>query len=349
MIDRDVAGRRFAAQLLVGPPAGTVIDVVHRLLAVQAQDPIGFRLAIRARTTGLTKVDVEKALTEDRSVVVTTLNRGTLHLVTADDYWWLQELTTPPLFTASSRRLEQEGLSPDDVERGVEVIVRAVTDDGPQPRRQLRERLASAGVPVAGQAFVHLIIRASLLGHIVRGPMVDGDHAFVLARDWLGRPPRARDDDAALAELARRYLEGHGPASDRDLAKWSGLPLGRVRRGLNALGDELVEGNDGLVELATRHRHEAGVPPARVLGTFEPVLMGWTSREWILGDRTDLVTSNGLFRAFALVNGRAVATWRRSKSDVAIEPFTILEASDRTALEADAADVTRFLEGTPVS
>src|SRR6185437_13671382 len=54
-------------------------------------------------------------------------------------------------------------------------------------------------------------------------------------RDWLGGPPRplsAERRPAALAELARRYLAGHGPASAADLALWAGLPLrdGRADR-----------------------------------------------------------------------------------------------------------------------
>ena len=49
--------------------------VAERLLAVQGQDPRGFRLAVRARTDGLTAADVDRALTEDRSLLVTWLNR----------------------------------------------------------------------------------------------------------------------------------------------------------------------------------------------------------------------------------------------------------------------------------
>src|SRR5207237_1004861 len=75
--------------------------------------------------------------------------------------------------------------------------------------------------------------------------------AFVLVRDWFG-DPGAVDRDAALAELARRYLAGHGPAGDRDLAKWAGLPLRDVRRGLAAIASELEQGSDGLVDLAGR-------------------------------------------------------------------------------------------------
>ena len=335
---------RLAAQLLAGPPAGSAVEVAHRLLAIQAQDKLGFRLAIRARTKGLTVSDVDRALTRDRTVVVTWVNRGTLHLVTSEDYWWVHRLTTPPVFTINARRLHQEGVEAADADRGVEVIVRAVTDDGPQTRAQLRDRLASAGVTVQGQALVHLLLRASLRGHVVRGPMVDRHHAYVLVRDWLGRPPRPMERDSALAELARRYLAGHGPATDRDLAKWSGLPLRDARRGLAAIGQELTDQGDGLVDLTTRRRVQGKPTPPRLLGAYEPLLLGWTSRQPILGDHdSTLVTNNGLFRPFALVRGRAVATWKLNQGDVVLQPFAPLDPAVRTKLHNDAADVRRFL------
>jgi hypothetical protein len=39
-----VARERLTAQLLAGPPATSVLDVVDRLLAAQAPDPRGARL-----------------------------------------------------------------------------------------------------------------------------------------------------------------------------------------------------------------------------------------------------------------------------------------------------------------
>src|SRR3954453_90004 len=122
---------RLSSQLLAGPPARDPVAVAERLLAVQAPDPRGARLAVRARTKGLTSADVDKALTQERSLVVTWLNRGTLHLVRAEDYPWLQALTTPPLFTGDPRRLGSEGVSPQHGERGVEAIVRALARRGP--------------------------------------------------------------------------------------------------------------------------------------------------------------------------------------------------------------------------
>lgn len=257
--DPDRAGR-FRAQLLTGPPATSVLRVVERLLAVQAQDPRGFRLAVRARSRGLSAADVERALTVDRSVVVTWANRGTLHLVTAEDHSWLHALTTPQLRVTNARRLAQEGVSPDAAVRGVRAIERALAADGPLTRAELRERVAAAGVRVEGQAFVHVVFQAGIDGVAVRGPVVDGEHAHVLTRDWLGAPPAPLDRTVALTLLAERYLAGHGPASDRDLARWAGIGLGEVRRGLAGLGRACATSATGS---STSRAGSLGRPPHR--------------------------------------------------------------------------------------
>ena len=334
---------RLSAQLLGGPAARSPVAVAQRLLAVQGQDPRGVRLAIRARTSGLCAADVDRALTEDRSLLITWLNRGTLHLVRSEDYPWLHALTAPRLFTGAARRLGQEGVSPDAADRGVAVIERSLAQEGPLTREQLGDRIAAAGVRTDGQALVHILVLASLRGVAVRGPMVDGRHAYALVRDWLGETAPI-DPDRALAELARRYLAGHGPADDRDLAKWAGLPLRDARAGLSSIASELDQREDGLVDLAGRPPVE-DLPPPRLLGSFDPVLLGWTSRESLLGRHHAMVTVNGLFRPFALIRGRAAATWSMAGGEVVLEPFTRLAPEDAAALEADAADVVRFLTG----
>ena len=181
--------------------------------------------------------------------MISWLNRGTLHLVRSADYWPLHRLTTPQLETACARLLDQEGIPPAAADRAAGLIERFLDRDGPLTRAQLAEQLQSAG-STQGQALVFLMFLTSLRGISVRGPMIGKQHAHVLARDWLGAPPAAPDRDTALAWLARRYLVGHAPATERDLAKWAGLPLRDARRGLRAIAPELDEGQDGLVRLA---------------------------------------------------------------------------------------------------
>src|ERR1700729_3768158 len=132
--------RRLTAQLLAGRPARDPVDAVRRLLAVQGQDPRGARLAIRARTSGVRADEVDHALTHDRSLLITWLNRGTLHLVASEDYSWLHALTAPALATSNRTRLAQSGVSPDQAERAVALVGRQRPDDGTGAARAAAQR-----------------------------------------------------------------------------------------------------------------------------------------------------------------------------------------------------------------
>ena len=338
---------RLSSQLLTGTPAGSAVVVCERLLAVQDQDLKGARLSVRARTRGLTVADVDRAMTEDRALVVSWFNRGTLHLVRREDFWWLHALTTPQLAQRTRRRLPEVGVTPDAAERAMTVLERVLAEEGPMTRDALREPFEREGIPTAGQAMPHLLGQAGLRGLAVRGPIVDGGHAFVLVRDWLGEPEPV-DRDAALAELARRYLAGHAPADERDLARWAGIGLRDARAGFAAIAGSLVEREDGLFVLAGAEPAEAAAPP-RLLGPFEPLLLGWCSRDAIVGEHRHLVTVNGIFKAFALVEGRAAGGWSLAGGRVRLEPFGELDAEVTAALDAEAADVERFVAAQTVT
>jgi hypothetical protein len=213
-------------------------------------------------------------------------------------------------------------------------------------RDRLREVLDAIGVPTAGQALVHILYRATLDGLIVRGPMVGSEHAFVLRADWLGeRPPM--DRDRALAELARRYLVGHGPADHRDLAKWAQLPLRDARAGLSAIASELDERPDGLVDVRRDDRDPGPLPSPRLLGPFDPLLLGWCSRELVLGDTQGVVTINGIFKPIALVGGRAAGTWSMPRGRVELSLWEQPSRTAAAALRRDAAVVESYLSRVP--
>jgi Winged helix DNA-binding domain len=363
MSPRLLLVRRTAAQLLDRRIGGGPEVAVRALLAVQAQDKGAWRLALRARVEGIAAADVDAALTERRSLTVAWLNRGTLHLIASEDYPWLWGLTAPTQATAVARRLAQLGFSPDDVDRGVDVVERALLNDGPLPRSELRERVAARGLPTAGQAMVHLLFATVNRGLAVLGPVVGGEHAFAHTREWLGVDPgrlaglAGKRRDIALAELSRRYLQGHGPATDADLARWAGLPLRDARSGLRAVAAELVELEGGLVDLADRDpsafeleaRWRSEPLPPRLLPGFDPCLLGWRDRAPFVTRTHEprvIPPGGGVFRAIATVDGVAAATWgvqrRADRIAVRIEPFEPLDPAAQAALRAEAEDVARF-------
>ena len=303
--------------------------------------PPGSHCGLAAQPTSA--ADVDAALTGDRSLVVAWLMRGTLHLVAREDLGWLLALTRDQNTATIRRRLGQLGVIEDAAERAVTVIERALADDGPLPRRQLAERLRGAGLPSEGQAVPHLLAMAAGRGTIMLGPIDEGEHAFALARDWLGPAEPAPDRDTAVAELARRYLRGHGPAGAADLAAWSGLGLRDARSGLAAIAGELAQTRE-LADLAGRPAAPRRLPP-RLLGAFDPYLLGWKERTFAVdpADARRVHPGGGIVRATAIADGRVVGTWTTPGGRVALEPFARLPPAQEAALRREAERVERFL------
>lgn len=86
----------------------------------------------------------------------------------------------------------------------------------------------------------------------------------------------------------------------------------------------------------------AALPKPMLLGPYEPLLMGWRSREPVLGGHQEVVTVNGLSRAIALAGGRAVGTWGLADGVVTLRPFGPLDDGARNALADDAQAVATF-------
>ena len=158
---------------------------------------------------------MDRALTDERSLIVTWVNRGTLHLLAAEDEPLLHALTTPQLRSASDRRLSQEGVGGAAARRGIAAIIKALAERGPLARGEIRAVLERARVPTAGQAVAHVLFRATLDGLIVRGPVIGGEHAFALVADWLGERPRS----TAIARL---------PSSRAATSPATGLPTSAI-------------------------------------------------------------------------------------------------------------------------
>lgn len=340
----EVRRRRAVAQRLHRPPVDGVADLVHGLLAVQAQDVRAYPHALRARATGLTMADLDAAR-ERGEVVVTWLMRGTLHLVAARDVGWLHALTAGRQTTSGERRLRQLGVA-EVADRAVALLEEVLADGAPHTRAELTGRLVGIGVPERGQAAIHLLGLAARRRACVLGPAVDGEPAYVSWPAWLGDAEAPVDDPHA--ELARRYLAAHGPATDADLATWSGLPLRDVRAGLRAMGDELVSEPDGLLALRRSVPDESPPLPPRLLPAFDPYLLGWRDRTFAVdpAHATAVAPGGGVIRATVAVDGRLVGTWRGSRQNgelrVVLEPFESLDGDVESALGEEAAEAAAF-------
>lgn len=343
---------RAATQLLHRPAAARdPAEIAREIAGAQAQDVYAGPLQFRSRSRRLTAADITRARTEDRSLLRTWVMRMTIHLIPADDARWWLPLFEPGIAKWSATRLAQLGMPGQEQRKALAVIARALADDGPLTRVEARERVGAAGIELDQQTGMHLMLSAVVSGLACLGPDRDKTTCLVRREDWLGKSPPF-DRDAALAELARRYLSAFGPATDRDFAYWAGLPLREVRDGLEAISREIEEVRVGKETMLTLRGALPRLPAQgqiRMLGNFDTYLLGWKDRAFAVSNEHAAHVKEGgggWIRPVVVRDGVVVGGWRCSRKRGHLEISLNLDREMRSelsdAIEAEVADIARF-------
>jgi hypothetical protein len=344
-----LAALRLSALGIARAGATEPVDAVRGLLALQAQDYPGALWSVGLRVPGSTVASVEAAHSSG-AVVRSWPMRGTLHLVAAEDLGWMLSLTGERMTRAAEGRRRQLGLDQADFVRAERIARRELSGGRHLTRADLLAAFDAGGVSPAGQRGVHTLAQLAQTGVLVQS----GRERWTLLEDWVPSPRRLEREEA-LRELALRYMLGHGPATDRDLAWWCSLTLTDARTGLEAARGELeVLEADGQT-----YYHRPGLEPAaravHLLPGFDEFVLGYTDRTAQLPKERFLSIvpgGNGMFLSTIVVNGQVVGTWRREKTTtkritVSLASFGTLGASTERAVRARLARYGEFL-GTEV-
>lgn len=340
---------RLAAQWLGGSATArgrSVVDVAHRMLALQGQDWRSSRWALGVRAPGTTVADVAAAF-NDAEVVRSWPMRGTIHVVPAEDIGWMQRLTNAGPLAGAPKRREFLGITDAMLDRLVEVSIAAL-GDGPQTRDSIAAAWTEAGIEWKSNWRYHLIWWLCQNGIAVFGPTEGAaEPGLVLVEGWI-RSPRNLEGDEALVELASRYASARGPVRAKDLAWWAGIGVREARRGLGLAveSDTLMPMScDGDALWADPETLDAPEPPEwLLLPAFDEHLLGYTDREAQLDAAhfEHIVPGrNGMFLATVVHRGRVVGTWKRGTRRNSGPELTPLpgEALDEAAL---APEVERW-------
>jgi len=363
--DDQVRFLRLRAQRLIQQPANNITNVarlVKDMCGIQAQDAHAATLAVRVRSAGLVAGNVEQARVQERSIIRTWGQRGTLHLLATEDLGWLLSLLGPIFVTGDQRRRAELGLDEDICTKGIAAIRDILANQGPLTRAELVEQLAvRTGMRLEGQAAPHLLFRAALEGIVCLGPDRGTKPTYVLIDDWLEGNARvlSLSRDAACTELARRYLAAYGPAEPDDLATWSGLPMREVRAAWKSIANDLtvveVAGRSAWMlkeHLAWLDELPSPAPVVRLLPGFDTYLLGYRSRDLVVSPpyAKRINAGGGMIHPTLIIDGRAIGTWKfkrqKNSLDVVLEPFEELAAEIQPELEAEVQDIARFL-GAP--
>lgn len=344
---RQLNRASLGRQVLLCRESLDVVEAVHRVVALQAQEPASPYLALWTRLADFDPADLDRAFA-DHSVVKGTLMRITLHAVDATDYPAFHEAMQPSLRAArlNDRRFTGTGLTAADADALLPEVLAfaAAPRTNTEGEAWLDERLGVTPKPGVWWAFRQF---GPLQHHATGGPWSFGPRpSYVAARHHV--PPG--DREASMQWLVRRYLEGFGPASLQDIAQFSTIYRPPVREALTAMADSLerFEGPDG-AELfdvpGGLLPPEDSPPPPRLMAMWDSVLLAYADRSRIIPPdyRRLVMRSNGDVLPTLLVDGYVAGVWRPVEGGIEATAFHRLSAEAWDGLEAEARGILKFL------
>lgn len=357
-MDLDTVGLRRVrarAQRLSGSGRGGAAEVARTVVGVQAQDRAAAALAFRVRSGAAHASEVAGAWSSTGPLVLMWSLRGTRHLHHRDDVRWLLSIFGPMYAAGSAARNRQLGIAGAAGDLAVRAVRDAILRRGPLSRPQVKEVLARRGLHVSGQAPIHVLRRAALEGVLCVVPDPAGEETYVPLED---RVPAQRftEREDALAELARRYLRGYGPATPADMAAWSGLARRDAEAAWTSIAGELAEvttpaGSMWILRSSSRTVTAAlrSAAPVRLLPAFDTLLLGYADRAPLLAARhaRRVNAGGGMIRPTVLTDDGVVGTWtlRRERDGtlrVEVDPFGRLRPGVRSELDREVRAVSRF-------
>lgn len=338
MTDAELGRRRLVAQGLVTRPYRRPADAVAAFGAMQGQDLPGVMASAALRSTG----DVADVIADmDAGRIVRGYPmRGTVFAMDAADVVWVSQLCNAGALRAAAKRRTQLGLDDTMVERARERTLELLeAEPKGLSRASLMEHWSALGNPVDKGRGYHVLAHLIGLGLVCFGPWNGSDQNVVATSSWTPADAtlagRFNDDRvAAVTELLRRYVTSHGPATLRDFAWWTKLPLKEVRAAWAELGDDFEHDGSaealiwrpGLLEEVAELGAEVDAP--LLLPGFDEFVLGYRDRLFAMTQaQHELLVpgNNGVFGRSVVAGGQVVGIWARAgrpgRRSLELRPF----------------------------
>jgi hypothetical protein len=351
---RELNRATLARQMLLERASLPVVTAIERLAALQAQWAPSPYLALWSRLNEFKRESLWNAIEKKHTVIRARLMRGTLHLVSARDFYAYAVATQDLQRGAWNRLHVGAGVDPAKVAKVAVAYAR-------EPRTSedvvlhLTKRLGSFGGPYKWLIWRFVSAHADLVSAPPAGHWAHGgtNVPYVAAKHWIDGGARPTEEEA-VELLIRRYLTAFGPATLADIARFAGQVPARIRPVLERLAPSLRRFSDeqghALFDLPRSPRPAADTDaPVRFLPRYDELLIGYEYRDRVIAKehRSAVYSKNAIVEAVFLIDGFAAGTWSlaSTKNDavVRVKPFGTLRRSDRAAAIAEGEAVARFM------
>ena len=312
---KNISNVRLTAQQIASAKFTAPKEIVSWMGAMQAQDYNMAKWAIGVRLPGATDSIIESAFSKGE-ILRTHVLRPTWHFVSADDIYWMLELTAPHMNRAMKSRQKALGLDEKIFAKSNSTIERSLASGKHFTRAELIAEIEKAGIVPNSLQSLHLMEHAELNGIICSGIKRDKEHTYALLEKRVKRTkPITREE--ALAKLAERYFTSHCPATLEDFTWWSGLNATDARHALEMIKKNFIAET---IKSKTYWFTDSFSIPLKnksslyLLPAFDEFMISYKDRTAMLQmeHHSRAFSSNGIFWPTIVMNGKVIGLWKRT-------------------------------------
>lgn len=319
----EISHYRLVSQKLYKTERFTPQEIVKHFGAMQAQDYAMAKWAIGSRCDASEK-EIEEAINSGK-IIRTHILRPTWHFVSAEDIYWMLELSAPQvkrLFASSAR---QHGFDEKKLDKVNSTIEKLLAGNNHLTREEIMKEL-NISKNAGDLSPVIVMMNAELDGLVCNGVMKGKQITYALLEERVPKPKTTFTKEEALAKLALRYFESHGPATIGDFSWWSGFPVTICKKAINAIELQLDHITiDNQQYWFNKEYHDAVNfrESVHFLPAFDEILISYKTRDasFLSEHQTKVFTNNGIFKPIILENSKVIGIWKRTvkKEHVKVE------------------------------
>ena len=310
----DIANVRLISQQISGTKFKSPKEIVGWMGAMQAQDFNMAKWAIGLRLNKATEATVDAAI-DSGEIIRTHVLRPTWHFISADDIYWMLELTAPRLKSSMKGRNKQLELTDKIFKKSFTIMEKVLRDDNHLTRKELVNELNKEKIATDNNRSSHILFTAELEGIICSGKMIGKQTSYALLNERIPKTKVLKKEEA-LFILAKKYFESHCPATFRDFVWWSGLSVTDAKHAMEMIKKDFISRKINSEEywfsnsfsLPKKLKETAFLLPA-----FDEFLISYKDRTAaiVLEHHEKAFSKNGIFWPTVVINGRVEGIWKR--------------------------------------
>jgi len=320
-----------------------LVRIVKDIIGLHATSAIAPYLSLFARMQHFRKDDLKKELAVTRSLGKIRCVRGTLYILTKDMLPAVYVTTKKLVQPLSEDYLKYLGLTPEEYKEMASEVLGLLKGTGmttQEIRKALRTK-ANLSPVINLMCDQGLLIRG-----VPKGGWRNNSHTYYLFEEYFPDVDlNGMDEREARTTVVRSYLASFGPATEKDIAWWTGLRKTDVRSALELMKEETC--TKGIPELVgdfimllsdeSKLKMTKGTQNRTVnlLPSLDPYIMGYKERERYL-DRKHyeyVFDRSGNATSTILLDGRIIGVWDSAEYAKPLVKLFLFEKVEGDALK----------------